>query len=425
MTNHFEFHTFPTGLRLVLVPMVSTKTATILVLVGTGSRYETKKINGISHFLEHMMFKGTTKRPGALDISHELDSIGADYNAFTSQEYTGYYIKAAADKFDLTLDVISDIFLNSKLDENEIAKEKRVIIEEINMYKDTPMRYVVDLFDELLYGDQPLGWPIAGQKDGILKLKREDFTDYFNSHYFAKNTIVVVAGNVDPSKAKEKIEETFSNIREHSRLEPVAVKEEQSKPVAKIFHKKTDQTHFCLGVRTFGADDPREYPLDLMSVILGGGMSSRLWIEVREKRGMAYYVRTSADEFKDTGSLVTRAGVDNKRVLPAIEIVLNEYKRLREEKVEDKELRKAKDFIKGKVAIALESSDDLASFYAEQQLLRKETLTPEEKLARIEKVTFDQIRDVANEIFSSERLNLSLIGPFKKEDKGIYKVLTL
>ena len=425
MSNNYQFHTFPNGLRLVLVPMSSTKTATILVLVGTGSRYETKKINGISHFLEHMMFKGTAKRPGALDISYELDSVGADYNAFTSQEYTGYYVKSSADKFDLSLDVISDIFLNSRFDENEILKEKGVIVEEINMYKDTPMRYVNDLFDELLYGDQPLGWPITGEKDEVIKLERENFVEYFNTHYFAKNTIIAVAGNINAEETKEKISKAFSTIREHTKLQAVPVREEQSDPTAKIFYKKTDQTHFCLGVRTFGLNDPREEALDVMSVILGGGMSSRLWNEVREKRGMAYYVRTGADAFVDAGCLVTRAGVDNKRVGSAIEIILNEYQKIKEEMVDEKEIRKAKDFIKGKVAISLEASDDLASFYAEQELLRGKILTLEERLEKIEKVTAEEVKNLAGEIFVPGKLNLSLIGPFKEGDETLYNVLKL
>ena len=327
MKKNYEFHTFPNGLRLVLVPMASTKTATILVLVGTGSRYENKRINGISHFLEHMMFKGTIKRPGALDISRELDSVGADYNAFTSYEYTGYYVKASADKFDLSLDVISDIFLNSKLDEKEITKEKGVIVEEINMYKDTPTRYVGDLFEQLLYGDQPLGWPVTGEKEEVVKLKREDFAEYFNTHYFAKNTIVAVAGNIDSNETKNKIDKAFTNIREQTKIKAKPVKEEQQSPAAKIFYKETDQTHFYVGVRTFGLNDPREEALDIMSVVLGGGMSSRLWTEVREKRGMAYYVRTGADTFADAGYLATRAGVDNTRVVSAIEIILSEYKK--------------------------------------------------------------------------------------------------
>lgn len=423
--NHFDYHKFDNGLRLIIVPMKSAKTATVLVLAGTGSRYESKDINGISHFLEHMMFKGTTKRPGALDISLELDSIGADYNAFTSQEYTGYYIKTASDKFELALNVISDIFLNSKFDENEISKEKGVIAEEINMYRDTPMRYVGELFYETLYGDQPLGWPIAGEKETIAKLSREEFVGYFSTHYFSENTVVAIAGNVDITDAKNKVSDYFSVIRHHKKLNAAPVVEKQAVPASKIFYKKTDQTHFYVGCRTFGAWDEREDVLDVISVILGGGMSSRLWTEVREKRGMAYYVATGADSFADAGFLATRAGVDNKRVVPALEIILNEYKKLKNEKVGDSELKKAKDFIKGKMAIAFESSDDLASFYAEQELLRGKIVTPEEKFKKIEKVTAEQIQETANFIFTPDRLNLSLIGPFKETDKTINNVLVL
>ena len=217
MQNDFLLHQYDNGLRLVVVPMKSTKTVTVLVLVGTGSRYETKNINGISHFLEHMMFKGTTKRPKALQISKELDSIGAQYNAFTSKEYTGYWAKASSEHADLILDVISDIFLNSKIEEKEIQKERGVIIEEMNMYLDLPPRYVGDLYEELLYGDQPAGWKVIGEKETVSGLARRDFLNYFNTHYLAENTIIAVAGNVDKEKIEKQVAEFFKNSRKGKR----------------------------------------------------------------------------------------------------------------------------------------------------------------------------------------------------------------
>ena len=219
--NH-KLYDFDSGLRLVVVPMKSTKTATVLVMVGTGSKYETKGINGISHFLEHMMFKGTKKRPGKLDIAKELDGIGAEYNAFTAKEYTGYYAKASVKKIDIAMDVIFDIFLNSKLGGKEIDVERGVIIEELNMYRDMPQRYVSDLFEKLLYGDQPAGWDIGGEKETILKLKRDEFIDYFNTRYIASRTVVAVAGNVNPEIIKEKTGMYFKNIPKHNREETVS-----------------------------------------------------------------------------------------------------------------------------------------------------------------------------------------------------------
>jgi len=421
--NNFDYFVYPSGLRLITVPMKSTKTVNILVLVSTGSRYETKDISGISHFLEHMMFKGTHKRPGALDISQELDSIGADYNAFTSKEYTGYYIKAAKEKFDLITDVISDIFQNSKLDEEEINKEKGVIIEEINMYFDSPRHDVSEIFDELLYGDQPMGWNVAGEKEIIKSLQKSQFVNYFNSHYFAQNTIVAVSGNVDLEDVKLKVEKSFNNIRQGDKLMYKTTKENQSEPALKIKDKKTDQTHFVLGVRAFNIFDDKLDAAEVMSVVLGGNMSSRLFIEVREKRGLAYSVHSSADAFTDVGYVATQSGVDNSRFLEALKVVLDEYKKIASEKVPEKELNKAKEYIKGKMVIGLESSDEMASFYAMQELLKKEIKTPEQRLAEIDKVTSDDVFKVAQEIFKPEKLNLAIVGPVKGKEDDIRGIL--
>ncbi|MDP3954106.1 MAG: pitrilysin family protein [bacterium] len=418
-----KLFTYPNGLRLITTPLDSTKTVTVLVLVGTGSRYETKEINGISHFLEHMMFKGTTKRPGALDISQELDSIGADYNAFTSKEYTGYYIKASSDKLDLALDLISDIFQNSRFDAIEIEKEKGVIIEEINMYLDQPSRHVHDLFDELLYGNQPMGWNIAGEKEIIKKLTRDNIADYFNTHYFAENTVVSVGGSINPEEVKERVAKYFNGIRQHTKLNSKSTDDSQSKPGLKIFNKKTDQTHFKLGVRAYDMFSHKLEALDLISVILGGNMSSRLFVEVREKRGLAYRIRTSADAFLDVGSLDTYAGIDNARFTEALKIILTEYKKLAEEQVPEKELQKAKDYIRGTTLIGLESSDDVAMFYGDQELLKNKMETPEEKLAKIDTVTAEDIQKVSREIFTPNKLNLAIIGEVDNKEEELREIL--
>lgn len=426
VAKDFDYHKYPNGLRLITVPMEHTKTVTVLVLVGTGSRYETKEINGISHFLEHMMFKGTAKRPGALDISHELDSIGAEYNAFTSKEYTGYYAKSGAEHFNFILDVISDIFLNSKLDGAEIEKERGVVIQEINMNFDNPMRHIGDVYEELMYGDQPLGWDIAGPKENILNIKAEKFREYSNTHYFAKNTVVAVAGKVSTEEAKKEVEKFFSTMREQAELfKPLPVVIDQKRPGVKIAHKATDQSHLILGVRGYDIFHPKKEVLKIMSVILGGGMSSRLFTEVREKRGLAYYVGTSADCYLDTGDFSTFAGVENTKIHAAIEVILNEYKKIREEKVSAGELQKAKDYIKGKMAISFESSDDLATFYASQELLEGKISTPEEKFEKLTRVTSEEVFEAARDIFRPEKLNLALIGPPQEDDVSIYKIVNL
>jgi len=424
--NYFyhQLHTFDSGLRLITIPMEGTRTVTVLVLVGTGSKYETKDINGISHFLEHMMFKGTDKRPGALDISRELDTLGAEYNAFTSKEYTGYYAKASSDKLDTVLDVIFDIFLNSKLDAKEIAIEKGVIAEEINMYRDTPSRYVSDLFEQLLYGDQPAGWDIAGEKEIIQKLERDDFVKYFNSHYVAGDTVVAVAGNINPEEVKEKTAEYFKGVRNGIKVEKLPVAEKQSGPAALIHWKETDQAHFNLGVRSYNMFDDRKYPLSVLSTILGGGMSSRLFQEVRVKRGLAYYIGSENEDYTDTGFFMVRGGVDKNRTMEAIKVVLEELAKARDGGVTEKELQQAKDHVNGGMALFLEHSDNVANAYAGPVLFENKVLTIEEKLAKINAVTLDDISTVARDVIKNEQLNLAIIGPFKDSEpfKEILKI---
>lgn len=405
------------GLRVLTVPVSNTKTVTVLILVGTGSKYETKEINGISHFLEHMFFKGTGKRPTPAKIVEELDRVGGEYNAFTSKEHTGYYAKVDFKHLDLALDWISDIFLNSKLDEQEIEKEKGVILEEINMYLDTPMHYVGHLWEELLYNGQPAGWPIWGNKDVILGLKRDKFLEYLKSQYTSQNALICIAGNLEENSVLEKIEAYFKNIRQGSRQEKLELKEEQSKPDLLVHHKKTDQTHLCLGVRAYDIFHPDRYAISILGMILGGFMSSRLFQEVREKLGLAYYIRTSAEQSTDSGYLVTQAGVANQKVEEAIKAIVNEYKKIKKEKVSDEELMRAKEHIKGNMLLNLETSDEMASFFAGQEILKKEILTPEQVFKKIDKVAVDDIQRVAQDIFKLEKLNLALIGPFKEKER--------
>ncbi|OGN09060.1 MAG: hypothetical protein A3J46_06100 [Candidatus Yanofskybacteria bacterium RIFCSPHIGHO2_02_FULL_41_11] len=414
--NH-KLHAFNSGLRLVVVPMKSTKTATVLVLVGTGSKYETKEINGISHFLEHMMFKGTTKRPDKLEIARELESIGADFSAFTHKEFTGYYARASVSKLDTLMDVVFDIFLNSKLDEKEIEKEKGVIVEEINMYRDTPQRYVSDLFEQLLYGDQPAGWDIAGEKNIVIALKRQQFVDYFTTHYIASNTVIAVAGNVKSEEIKEKVGQYFENIRQAEKVIKLTVKEEQLSPRILLHYKKTDQSHFILGFRGYDMFNEKRYAAGVLATVLGGGMSSRLFTEIRDKRGLAYYVGADTDTYTDTGIFAMNAGVNNDKADDAIKVMLEEADKLKSKGITARELQQAKDQAEGALAIALENSRAVANAYAGPVLFYDEVLTPEEELDKIKKVTLEQVLEVASEIFDNRKLNLSLIGPFEKEEE--------
>lgn len=411
-------HVLSNGLRLLTVPMPSFESATALVMAGAGSRYETKKNNGISHFLEHMAFKGTKKRPTAMDIASLIDGIGGEFNAFTGKEYTGYYVKSGKNNVSVTLDVLSDMLQNSLLDPVEIDKEKGVIIEEINLYEDMPMRKIGDVYEQLLYGDTPMGWDIAGEKDIIRSITHDDFKAYLNSLYSADNLTVVVAGGIDETEIKSMVEKYFGQMPSFKTIEPEMVVEKQQKPAVMIREKKTEQIHIALGVRSVSLDNPEKYPLSVLASILGGGMSSRLFNEVREKRGLAYYVRTSSDEYMDCGSLVSMAGVDPKRVKEAIEVMMEEYRKVASGtmKVTDEELKKAKEYMKGHLVLELEDSRSVSTFYAHQELLEKEVLNPEEVLEKVDAVTKDQVEEMGQKYFVNQGLNLALIGNF--EDKA-------
>jgi predicted Zn-dependent peptidase len=419
----FDLSVLPNGLRLITVPMEHAGSVTVLVMVATGSRYETKNINGISHFLEHMMFKGTAKRPKASDVTLELDHIGAEYNAFTGKEYTGYYVKCAAEKVDLAMDVISDIFQNSRFDESEIEKERGVIIEEINMYLDTPARYVGDLFEELLYGDQPLGWHLTGPKEVIKKVSRDDFVSYFSNHYIDKNTVVAVAGGVGSDQARSLVEKYFGNVRQGEKAEMAKISEQQDKPRLRVLNKATDQTHFVMGFRAFDYFSDKEPALDAASLVLSAGFTSRLWSEFRDKRGLSYYIRSANSNYADAGYFEISAGVDNTRFIEALETALGELKKLARELVSEGELEKIKQFAHGKLAISLETSDEAASFYAGQELLKREILTPEEKLAKLDKVSALDILNAAKEVFVPEKMNLAVIGPVNENSPEVNKIL--
>jgi predicted Zn-dependent peptidase len=413
------------GLRLVLVPMKGSQSTTALVLSGAGSKYETKNINGISHFLEHLFFKGTKKRPNTLAIYEALDRVGGEYNAFTGKECTGYYAKVAPEYLDIALDWVADILLNSKFEENEINKEKGVIIEEINMIFDNPMRYVGHLWEELLYGDQPAGWDVIGTKETITKLSRQQLLDYFTAHYKTQNAVVCLSGKTPSGTLlKNKVSRYFGKMAKGKTPEKLAVKEKQKKSNALIYFKETDQTHLCLGVRAYDIFHKDRYVLAVLSAILGGMMSSRLFISVREKKGLAYYVRASAENYTDSGYLVTQAGVANDKVTEAIEAILVEYKKVKNKIIGAAEIKKAKDYLKGITRLNLETSDEVGGWVGIQEVLKKEILTPKQLFGKIESVKADDLQRVARDIFRPEKLNLAIIGPFK-EGGAFEKILIL
>lgn len=416
--------TLSNGLRIITVPMKDTQTATVVVMVGVGSRYEAEKEAGLSHFIEHMFFKGTEKRPTTLDISSELDAIGGDYNAFTGKDMTGYYAKVDYKHLDTALDVVSDIYLNSKIEKEEIEKEKGTIIQEMNMYEDNPMRTVGDVFEELLYEKNPLGRGIVGTKKSVKSFKRGDFLKYMKKFYIADDSVICVAGKFNEKDILDRIKKYFQKMGRGRKPRIKRVTEKQLKPELKIKFKKTDQTHMILGSRAYDYNHKDRFALSLLSVILGGNMSSRMFIEVREKRGLAYYVRTSTEEYADCGYLETQAGVEHKNLEKAVEIILQEYKKITENKASEQELRMAKDYLKGKSVMGLEVSDAVAMFYGEQELMKNRIMSLDDIFEKIEKVTLDDIQRVARDVFQEKKLNLAVIGPHKN-GKKLEKILKL
>ncbi|HLP44071.1 MAG TPA: pitrilysin family protein [Candidatus Nanoarchaeia archaeon] len=422
---NFKKQTLKNGLRIITVPMKDTPTATVLVLVEAGSKYETKDINGLSHFLEHMCFKGTVNRPRASDISHELDSLGAQYNAFTSQEFTGYYAKAQAKKLPQLINIIADMYVNPIFDEKEIEKEKGVIVEEINMYEDMPQRHIHDVFSELLYGDQPAGWEIAGSRENVRAMTRDHFVQYRDKHYVARGTIVIVAGKIDEEKVRKLVTDAFSSISTAKKHDKERVKESQTEPALVIKDKKTDQMHLVLGVRSFDVNDKRLPALRVLATALGGGMSSRLFYRMRDQMGVCYYVRAGTDEFTDHGMFTISAGVDKNRLIESVQAIIEECRKFIDEPLGAVELRKTKDYITGNLFLGLESSDANAEYVGMQEVLRREVKKPSEVVTKIEKVTPREVQKIAQELFVDSRLNFAVIGDVKEADKQKLKqVLT-
>jgi len=408
-------------LRLMEVNAQNTNTVTVMALVGIGSKYETKEISGISHFLEHLQFKGTKKRPTEMDIFSLIDNLGGITNAFTSQEMTGYYAKAQSAKFENIFDLVADIFLNSVLPAEEIEKERGTIIEELKMFYDHPMRHIWTVWNGLLYGNQPAGWDIGGTIETVNEINRQQLLDYRDKNYAAQNTIICVSGHFDSGKARDLANRYFADFgaKEPAKKAPVA--ETQTKPEVLIYQKDTHQTQIALGVRAFGYSYPKRYALELLETILGGMFSSRLMEEVRFKRGLVYDVHTELSMDPDTGSLAATANLNSDRLDEGIKVILGEFKKMRDGKVLAAELQRAKDNYIGKSAIMLESSHAKGLFYSEQELLEGRILEPAEIYEKINQVNVDDIQAVARDIFVVRNLNLAAIGPYK--DKSRFEAL--
>ncbi len=408
--------TLKNGIRLLTIPMPHVETVAALVLVGTGSEYESKKESGLSHFLEHMCFKGTTKRPTSQVLTHELDSIGADYNAYTGGTYTGYYAKAHKKHGNKIIDIISDIYVNSTFPETELQKEKNVIIEEINMREDNPRTKVGDTIDELMFGDTSLGRPIIGTKKTVNSFTREDLIAYHKKFYVPGATVVVVAGNV-PKNVEKTVESLLGNMKKAPIQKKESVQLKKKGPAIKIMYKDTNQTQLIISFSTFNIFDKRVAVAHTLSTALGGGMSSRLFNKIREELGLCYGISCSFNAGIDHGSLTIRAGVGNDKVAEAIQAILHELRTIRDEGITEPELRKIKDYRLSGLVLGLETSDDYAEYCGFQELIKKTIKTPEESAKNIENVSVQQVQRVAKDILKEEAMYVALVGPHKTAQK--------
>lgn len=420
----YKLSTLPNGLRILTVPMPTLESATVTVWVGTGSRFEEPRMGGISHFLEHMVFKGSKKRPSAKQIAEAIDSIGAEFNAGTSKDWTNFYIRSRAAQLETTMDVLSDMVLNPTLDAGDIEREKGVIVEEIAMYEDTPMQNIGNVFEQLIFKGNQLGADIAGTAQTVTSLTKADFEDYRKKHYFAKNILVTVAGGVQEEQVLALAQKYFgslqSDITEKQKLEMVSVK--QSAPAVRLKTKdNSEQGHFIVGFRGFPRGHEDRYAEAVLSSILGGGMSSRMFIEIREKRGLAYAVSADSEHYEDTGYFGIYAGVVVAKIDEAIKAILDELYALASQttKISDSEFTKAKEYLKGHLALALENTKAVNSFFGMKQLLQGKVETPEEIFEKISKVTREDVYKVAAKLFKPENLNLAIIGPYKDEEKFV------
>ena len=408
----FERTTLSNGTRVLTAGMPHAQSVSCFLMYAAGSRYERREESGIAHFAEHMFFKGTERRPTARDIATEIDAIGGEFNAFTGKENTTYYVKCAAEHRDVALDVLVDMLRNSKFEADEIEREKGVIIEEMNMYFDTPRDFISGVYEELLYGDQPLGWDIIGRKETIHAATQDTFRSYIDHWYKPTRMVVGIGGNLGDG-LHERIAELLGDLASGETGEPAPIAlGTNGNAGVRVHTKASDQAHICLGVHSYPLQHPDRYILQVLSTVLGGGMSSRLFTEVRERRGLAYYVYGLNHSYTDAGSLYAQAGVDINRIDDAVSTVATELRKIAEERVPDDELTKAKSFAKGRFVLQLETSQGLIMFGLRREVLESRTVDPKEILAEIDKVTADDVQRVAREVIEQRGFQLAVIGPF-------------
>lgn len=411
----YEKITLPSGIKLFLVPFEHSLSTTLLVYVGTGSRYETKEQNGLSHFLEHMVFKGSKKYPTSHDISKTIDVLGGDLNAATAKNYTAFIVRVAAEHNKQGVDLLADMLQHPKMQSKEIKKEATVILEEIKMYYDSPQRYVTQLYDQLLWGNTPLGRDIAGTPKTVQSFTNKDFLDYMQNLYTADNIIIGVGGKFDKNKIITQIEKNFHLFPQKKQIKPRRNTRKQTKPQSILHFRETEQTHMCLGFRALHNQHPDKYVLLLLETLLGGNMSSRLFIKIREELGLAYMIGTSMTQYFDVGAFTIHAGFHKQQTAVVIKAVIAILKELKKKRIAEKELQDAKSHLKGKLALSLDDPEGLTSWVCRQELILGNVKDVEEIIAGIDQVTTDNIQRLAKSIFINKGMNLALVGPIDEK----------
>ncbi len=407
--------TLPNGARVLLVPFSGTEAATILVLFTVGSRYEYPAINGAAHFVEHLMFKGTKRRPQTIDISRALDAVGAEYNAYTNKDSTGYYVKADAAHLPLAVDLLHDMLFHSTFAPKEVERERGVIIEEINMYHDNPMMYVEDLLEQTMFEGSTLGWEITGSHETMRSMSRKAVMDFHHSHYLPSRMVVAVAGKI-PSSALAYLRKKFGAVsdgRPPKDFKPFRSLAPRAKPRVRVQYKATKQVQVAFGFPSFGIDDKRNSAVTLLATVLGGTMSSRLFIAVRERRGLAYRVGAGVSSYQEVGAFTIQAGLEKARLPLATKTIFEEVSKIVRRGITARELREAKDNVHGKLLLRFEDSSSRAEWYAGQELLVREPKNVERRLKEIERVTASQVKRVARELLDRRRMSVAAIGPYR------------
>jgi len=426
----YKYFKLKNNISVYLVPQKDVASTTVLVMYPVGSRHEPEKLAGVSHYIEHLMFKGTKKRPNTLKLTREIDRLGAEYNAFTGKEYTGYYIKVNSGYTEIALDILSDMLFDSLFDAKEMEREKGVIVEEIRMYRDNPLMNIDNVFEDLMYAGSPLGRDIAGTEKHVMSYKRGDVLEYRSKYYDPSNMIITVAGNISVN-TKQILNKYFGRVksfRSHTvnsrknksaisrTFKPYKLGSAKKSDRIVVQHKKTDQTQLMIGFPGFKYNDKRNPTLAVFNTILGGSMSSRLFIEIRERRGLAYLVRSGADGFHDIGYEYVQAGLEAKNINKTIDVVKREIEKIIKKGVTKKELKDAKTHLRGALTLSLEDSSVQASLYARQAIYTDKIKTPEQKLAEVDKVSNEDIMKVVKSIFVWEKMRVAVIGDVEKND---------